>query len=101
MKTSSGREAKPCTDPSKCRSCHAEVLWVVWPASGKRMPVDAEPDMRPLPKGGDIVLTVHGGAFGELRAEKFNTRAHDTKRNRYTSHFATCPNADEHRKADK
>lgn len=97
MRTSSGREEKPVTDPSHCRSCRAEVLWVEW-ASGKRMPVDATPDNRPLPKGGDIVLAVRGGLFGKLVAEKFDTNAHGFARNRYTSHFATCPNANEHRR---
>ena len=98
MRTSSGRDEKPVTDPSKCRSCGAEILWVKWPTSGKRMPVDAEPDWRPLPKGGDIVLMLRGGAFGELLAEKFNAERHGQDRNRYTSHFATCPNAAEHRR---
>lgn len=97
-RTSSGREEKPCTDPSTCRSCHQEVLWVKWPTSGKRMPVDAEPDMRPPPKGGTLVLSVVGGAFGELHVAKFDPSKHDAKRNRYTSHFSTCPNAAEHRK---
>lgn len=97
MRTSSGRESKPVTDPSRCRSCRAEVLWAQW-NSGKRMPVDAEPDMRPLPKGGNLVLSVRGGAFGSLVVEKFDPSKHDAKRNRYTSHFSTCPNAEEHRR---
>jgi hypothetical protein len=63
------------------------------------MPVDAVPDMRPLPKGGDIVLTLHGGQFGELLAEKYDPGGYEPKaRNRYTSHFATCPQADDHRR---
>lgn len=98
MKTSSGREAKPVTDPSTCRSCGAEVLWAEWP-SGKRMPVDAEPDMRPPPKGGELVLSVRGGAFGKLIVEKYVPEMHSPHRNRYTSHFATCPNAETHRSA--
>lgn len=98
MKTSSGREEKPCTEPSECRSCSAEILWVIWPRSGKRMPVDAVADMRPPPKGGDIVLSLVGGEFGALEAEKFYEPKHGPKRNRYTSHFATCPNASQHRR---
>lgn len=97
MKTSSGREAKPVTEPSRCRSCKAEVLWVEW-ATGKKMPVDAAPDMRPPPKGGALVLTLQGGQFGRLLVEKFDATKHALERNRYTSHFSTCPNADEHRK---
>lgn len=97
MRTSSGRNAKPITDPSKCRSCGAEVLWVVWRESGKRMPVDVEPDMRPPPKGGTLALTLSGGPFGTLFVEKYVPEM-GPKRNRYTSHFATCPNASEHRR---
>lgn len=98
MKTTSGREAKAATEPSECRSCHAEILWVRWERSGKRMPVDSVPDMRPMPKGGDIVLTLRGGEFGELIAEKHQAQKHGEQRNRYASHFAKCPNAKEHRK---
>lgn len=97
-KTSSGREARPVTDPTKCRSCRADVLWVVWRESGKRMPVDAEPDMRPPPKGGALVLTLSGGSFGTLFVEKYDATKHGLTRNRYTSHFVTCPNAAEHRR---
>ena len=96
MKTTSGREARPVTEPSECRSCNGEVLWAVW-ASGKKMPVDAVADNRPAPKGGDLVLTLRGGQFGSLLVEKFYAPKHGAKRNRYTSHFATCPNADQHR----
>lgn len=100
MKTTSGREAKAATQPSECRSCGAEILWVRWERSGKRMPVDAGPDMRPLPQGGDVVLALRGGEFGELIAEKYRPKKHGEQRNRnrYTSHFATCPDAKEHRR---
>lgn len=85
------------TDPTKCRSCGADVLWVRW-ESGKRMPVDTEPDMRPR-SGGNIVLTLRGGQeLGELVADTYRADKHDPKRNRYTSHFATCIHADQHRK---
>ncbi len=83
-------------EPAKCRSCGADVWWVLWP-SGKKMPVDSEPDMRPLPKGGSLVLTLRKESR-ELHVEKFDPTKHDAKRNRYTSHFATCPNSDDHRR---
>lgn len=89
---------KPVTEPTKCRSCNADVLWVRWD-SGKRMPVDAVADMRPPGKGGgNLVLTLKGGQFGELICDRFDSTKHDAKRNRYTSHFATCPNAEQHRR---
>jgi len=92
------REAKPVTEPSKCRSCLQDVLWARWD-SGKWAPVDAVADNRPLPKGGNLVLTLRGGEFGELLVEKWDMQKHGFARNRYTSHFSTCPRADEHRRA--
>ncbi len=92
------RQTSAPTDPSRCRSCGADVYWAEWP-SGKRMCVDAEPDMRPPPKGGALVLTLRGGpVVGKLLVEKFDPARHDAKRNRYTSHFSSCPQADDWRR---
>lgn len=91
-------DEKKCTDWSKCRSCGADILWAKT-RTGKNMPVDAVPDMRPADrKGGDFVLATRGGEYGTLHTEKYDPRFHDAKRNRYTSHFATCPKSDAHRK---
>ena len=62
------------------------------------MPVDSEPDMRPPPKGGTLALTLSGGDFGTLWVEKYRPEMGPTRK-RYTSHFATCPNADDWRKS--
>jgi hypothetical protein len=92
-RTSSGRKATPVTEPSRCRSCKADVLWARW-ETGKRMPADFPSDNRPMLKGGgNLVLTLRGGEFGELLVEHFDLEKHGLRRNRYTSHFATCPNA--------
>lgn len=98
MITSSGRNAKPVTARSKCKSCGAEVMWGQWRDSGKWTPIDAEPDMRPLPKGGNVVLSLRGGQFGQLLIETYRADVHGQERNRYTTHWATCPNAEEHRR---
>lgn len=67
-----------------CRSCGAAILWAVTPA-GKRMPVDAQPTKR-------ISLDSYGvKTFGDLAPV---ANVVDT----YTSHFATCPSAAQHRK---
>ena len=93
------RRAKPVTEWAKCRSCGADILWTKWERSGKSMPVDAVPDMRPPDRGGgNLVLTLRGGEHGELLVEKAPADV-DPKRNRYTSHFATCPEAGEHRRS--
>lgn len=92
------RVKKKATEASTCRSCDALILWAKWERSGKRMPVDAGPNMADAEDGGgDLVLTLRGGEFGELIVEKFHAPKHGPKRNRYTSHFATCPNAKQHR----
>jgi hypothetical protein len=61
----------------RCKSCNAEISWILT-ASGRAMPVDAKPEKR-------IVID---------RGAQYSGRVLDT----YTSHFATCPHADQHRK---
>lgn len=91
------RDRRKCTTPTKCRSCHQDILWAVT-RSGKKMPVDAVADMRPIASGGgQFVLALHGGEYGELKAEKWQPE-HGEKRNRYTSHFASCKQAGDWRK---
>jgi hypothetical protein len=55
----------------RCSSCRARIIWLKT-AGGKNMPVDAD--------------TV------EPEDETFNGEKH-------VSHFATCPNANQHRRA--
>jgi hypothetical protein len=66
---------------SACRSCGASITWHPTPA-GNLMPVDAEPV-----EGGNLVV-VNGVAL---------TAGMLDEGPRYVSHFATCPDADEHR----
>lgn len=89
---------------SQCRSCEAPIIWTIT-TNGKRMPVDADPVLIPrgfridetqldeaqmgfnnedLRPGKDILatFTAEPGA-GELL---------------YQSHFATCPDAADHRR---
>lgn len=62
-----------------CRSCGAEILWIITGA-GKRMPLDVRSVERRF---------VVDGSTEPMGAEMRNT---------YVSHFATCANADQHRK---
>lgn len=90
------KQSKPCTTPSTCRSCGASILWVRWRASGKRMPIDVVPD----PIRGTVAVT-HRKAANELECCKLSElppEERTTVRNMYVSHFASCPNANEHRK---
>lgn len=59
-----------------CRSCGAEIIWA-WTSAGRRMPVDAKPEIR-------IVLRPGDPPSAGPRAGTIAT---------HTSHFATCPDA--------
>jgi hypothetical protein len=67
---------------AKCSSCEAPIIWTVT-ESGKRMPVDATP-------AGKVTVLVRDPAGGDTPISK--------QRDHYVSHFATCPQADRHRK---
>lgn len=84
------RREESCNVVSHCRSCQDPIFWVEWPRSGKRMPIDALPTAT-----GDIVV-IHRKSENKLFAEKFVAELHKDRK-RYTSHFATCVNADQHR----
>lgn len=64
---------------SKCRSCQSEIVWAT-SQKGKAMPLD--------PKVVTVVETVDGPDGREV-VRMVRGRV---------SHFATCPNANEHRK---
>src|SRR5687768_11927283 len=78
-----------------CRTCDAPIRWVRSQTSGKLMPVDPEPAERgsivKVGMGTDGVAIVAYLRKGQL--DEFDDRP------RYVSHFATCPDADEHRHA--
>lgn len=69
---------------STCSSCGAAILWVKTLPGGKAMPLDAKPEKR-------VVLV---DAIGGLDRDGVRGRVVDT----YVSHFATCPQAAEHRR---
>lgn len=71
----------------RCRSCGAPIRWVKT-MHGRNHPIDA----MPVPDG-DWVL--RPSAMGTLMV-RYTLIQGDAER--YTSHFATCPNADRHRR---
>lgn len=79
-------------DQAKCRSCGQPVRWVQ-STLGNWMPLDAQPVA-----GGNIVLLPDGTAQ-TLRGDLFETVPPDQPR--YQSHFASCANAEHHRKPKK
>lgn len=78
---------------STCKSCGAEIVWIRM-KSGKMMPCDAlgvayDPDdngtLTLITPDGEIVK---GNPSQDFKHCKWG----------YCSHFATCPNADQHRR---
>lgn len=70
---------------SKCKSCGASIRWAKTP-TGKSMPLDFEPAA-----DGNIVL-IDGLATAASPMELLSGKPV------FRSHFATCPNAQAHRK---
>lgn len=71
----------------KCKSCGAKMLWVVMFGSGKKNPLNAEPDQ----EKGNVVIDMDGrgcALTGNALAE-----AKEKSKPLYLSHFATCPGA--------
>lgn len=93
--------------PYLCRSCNAPIRWAVSEASGKRIPLDPEPS-----EDGNIVETgrTHPTGVAMVRYLKKSqqpamanllalaTGGPELPAPRYVTHFATCPNAEQHRK---
>lgn len=79
-----------------CRSCGAPIRWAVT-VNGKRMPLDEQPD----PDGNLVLSDPTPGAYAPTVAfTTQNTLPLPDDPPRFTSHFATCPNADQHRRKD-
>lgn len=78
---------------SRCRSCDAAITWVLLP-SGKRMPVDADAH-----QAGGVVFDGCADADGTQKAHHLKADEERTGGDRYRSHFQTCPQADQHRRA--
>lgn len=76
-----------------CRSCQARFAWAIT-SGGERMPVDDQPAAN-----GNVLLLVQAG---QLTAGVLSTK--DARRRRATgtqlhrAHFATCPDAKQHRR---
>lgn len=90
---------------SKCKSCGAEITWIKT-RDGKSMPCDSEPVyFIPDPKGKSLIVTDNGQTVkGDIVDKKVALYSQDEKVTVMTghiSHFATCPNANKHRKGKK
>lgn len=80
-----------------CRSCGQEIRWVVMASTGKRMPLDPDPNFEKgnvaFIEGGEHdskAMTLGGPILDQARATQKDAL--------YVSHFATCPQAAKHRR---
>lgn len=75
----------------KCRSCGAEIIFII-STKGKRIPCDAKPVKFDYALGAkDKVVTRNGEVLPALISDQGAETG-------YISHFATCPNANNHRR---
>lgn len=83
---------------STCRSCKAPVVWVQTEATekkaGRNMPLDADPENTAralvVPDGNIVFIGKTTGDGTPI--------VRYVKGGKHRSHFATCPNAKEHRR---
>jgi len=73
---------------AQCKSCGARIIWTLT-MKGKRMPVDADPV-----ENGNIALVEGENVVTSTVVEPARVPGVLL----YVSHFATCPNAAQHRK---
>lgn len=79
---------------STCKSCGAEVLWV------KLVPLNRPNPLDPTPtRQGNIRMLGMRKAVARVLGKAELADAELASEELYTSHFATCPNARQHRKA--
>ena len=78
---------------TKCRSCGAEIKFIKL-KSGKWNPVDPQKRTLVEGEGNEVIIT----DSGEVVTGRFASLDEGANRSGYISHFATCPNANQHRK---
>ncbi len=83
-------------EEKKCRSCGAPIFWAVGEVTGKRTCLD----FTPVPKGAFVIRErgrdiryAHRNVYDDPRWQPGTW-----SKERYDSHFATCPDAKDWRK---
>jgi len=73
---------------AQCSSCNASIFWAVTATNQKRIPIDAKPD-----PNGRIRIEEKGPGHCVAHVEKSDAGTLFPGDERFTSHFATCPDA--------
>jgi hypothetical protein len=79
-----------------CRSCGRPIRWVQLP-SGKRMPLDALP---PVDGRGNVFVHSDGRRGLVLKEREIAEQPPAVRKRLYLSHFASCAQADQHRRPE-
>ncbi len=83
----------------ECRTCGAPMEWAIT-ARGKPIPLDPEPvENGNIEKTGEFALTRFGDEAPVVRYVD-DEQPDLFEQDRFVTHFATCPDAREHRKDD-
>ena len=80
---------------TQCTSCKAAIVFATMQSTGKPMPFDAVPDT-----DGKFYVTENGKAVHVESPTELASQCRRLGNRKYTSHFATCPNAKQHRSSD-
>lgn len=85
---------------TKCKSCGASIVWIKT-QNGRSMPCDADPvNYQKNYKGASLIVTAEGAVIrGDIVENDPSAPLQKIIDGQgYISHFATCPNANQHRK---
>ena len=86
----------------KCKTCGAPIVWISMLGSGKKMPVNEDPVLVLLSHGTEKFITPNGVVVTGCRiGDGYDDYPDDNVVEAYESHFATCPQANEHRRRGK
>ena len=91
------RRNDPPGTPAKCKSCDRAIVWAQT-EKGKMMPVDLAPAHH---KQGKFYLFRRADRIEAIHIQSKHDSAYGARQRTdkvYTSHFSTCPNADQHRR---
>lgn len=72
---------------ARCRSCEAPIWWLENVKTGKKAPIDTDPDAK-----GNIIVSEEDEQY------RIANESDGRLEPRYTNHFQTCPSASEWRK---